>query len=190
MSPPNDPSRPGSIESPLPLTTPPASTDRDLTPPSPNPRRRPDRSCVLCHRRKIRCDRQTPCLACVRARLTCTYPSSDKPIRRVRKATIADVASRISDLEKTIVAASIEQGGAVKRSLPPHPRVSVSAPVGLPASLPVSPHESPQEPQELPSEEVLVRNGTSSQYFNELLISKVIEEVGLCFFPGCIVISS
>ncbi|KAM0456942.1 hypothetical protein ACHAPV_006917 [Trichoderma viride] len=141
MSPPHDPSRPASIDR---LITP-VATDRDLTPPSPNPRRRPDRSCILCHRRKIRCDRQTPCLACVRARLTCTYPSSDRPVRRVRKATIADVASRISDLEKTIVAASIDQGGA--------------------------------EPQELPSEEVLIRNGTSSQYFNELLISRVIEEL-------------
>ncbi|KAL7956638.1 hypothetical protein V8C34DRAFT_208687 [Trichoderma compactum] len=175
MSPPQDPSRPGSTGSPLPLTTPPASTDRGLTPPSPHPRRKPDRSCVLCHRRKIRCDRQTPCLACVRARLTCTYPASDKPVRRVRKATIADVASRISDLEKTIVAASsIDQGNTVRRSLPPHAHVSAS--VGLPVSLPVSPHESPQEPQEIPSEEVLIRNGTSSQYFNELLISKVIEE--------------
>ncbi|PTB63201.1 hypothetical protein BBK36DRAFT_1183195 [Trichoderma citrinoviride] len=169
----------GSIDEPsLPLTTPPASTDRGRTPPSPHPRRKPDRSCVLCHRRKIRCDRQTPCLACVRARLTCTYPVSDKPIRRVRKATIADVASRISDLEKTIVAASIDHGNTARRSLSAnaYANTHVSASVGLPASLPVSPHESPQEPQELPSEEVLIRNGTSSQYFNELLISKVIEE--------------
>ncbi|KAM0513293.1 hypothetical protein ACHAPE_007945 [Trichoderma viride] len=166
MSPPHDPGRPASIDS---LITP-VATDRDLTPPSPNPRRRPDRSCILCHRRKIRCDRQTPCLACVRARLTCTYPSSDRPVRRVRKATIADVASRISDLEKTIVAASIDQSGAARRPLPP------SAQVSFVPNLPVSPHESPQEPQELPSEEVLIRNGTSSQYFNELLISRVIEE--------------
>ncbi|KAL6898521.1 hypothetical protein GGI43DRAFT_78707 [Trichoderma evansii] len=166
MPPPHNPSRPASIDT---LITP-VATDRDLTPPSPNPRRRPDRSCVLCHRRKIRCDRQTPCLACVRARLTCTYPSSDRPVRRVRKATIADVASRISDLEKTIVAASIDQGGTARRPLPPPAQVSFAL------SLPVSPHESPQEPQELPSEEVLIRNGTSSQYFNELLISRVIEE--------------
>lgn len=47
----------------------------------------------------------------------------------------------------------------------------------------MSPHESPQEPGEIPSEEVLIRNGTSSQYFNELLISKVIEEVRLCLNP-------
>jgi hypothetical protein len=178
MSPPHDPSRPGSIEPSLPLTTP-VSTDRDLTPP-PNPRRRPDRSCVLCHRRKIRCDRQSPCLACVRARLTCTYPSSDRPVRRVRKATIADVASRISDLEKTIVAAaSIDQSSTARRPLPPHAHAS-----SIPLNLPVSPHESPQEPQELPSEEVLIRNGTSSQYFNELLLSRVIEEVRLRLAPA------
>ncbi|KAK5989517.1 C6 transcription factor asaR [Cladobotryum mycophilum] len=147
---------------------------RALTPTSPNPRRRPDRSCVLCHRRKIRCDRQTPCLACVRARLTCTYPPSDKPIRRVRKATIADVASRISDLEKTIVAASIDQAnGATRHVRPPPARLPPSS---VPVSLPVSPHESPGELKELSSEEVLVRNGSSSQYFNELLISRVIEE--------------
>lgn len=177
MSPPHDPSRPDSVE-PLPLPTPLASADRYLTPPSPHPRRKPERSCVLCHRRKIRCDRQSPCLACVRARLTCTYPASDKPVRRVRKATIADVASRISDLEKTIVAASIDQGSTARGSLLPHAHAATS--VGLPGSMPVSPHASPQESQELPSEEVLIRNGTSSQYFNELLISRVIEEVRPC----------
>jgi hypothetical protein len=100
----------------------------------------------------------------------------------VRKATIADVASRISDLEKTIVAASIDHANnPARRSLSAnaYANTHVSAPAGLPVSLPVSPHESPREPQELPSEEVLIRNGTSSQYFNELLISKVIEEVSI-----------
>lgn len=141
---------------------------------------KPARSCVVCHRRKIRCDRQLPCLSCVRARLACTYPAAEPPARRARKATIADVASRISDLEKTIVAASKEPSVSIPNPVP------ASAPVPATTGLiALTPHDSPALVTEHSSEEVLVRNGSSSQFFNELLISRVIEEVSdMPLFPS------
>jgi hypothetical protein len=35
------------------------------------------RSCVGCHRRKVRCDRGVPCTNCSRLGFTCVYPTKD-----------------------------------------------------------------------------------------------------------------
>ncbi|KAK0384739.1 hypothetical protein NLU13_7217 [Sarocladium strictum] len=78
--------------------------------PPPLPRSRPaERSCVICHRRKVRCDKQSPCSQCSHGGFSCVYPQPG-PVRRVRKTTITDVASRISDLERTVAAVSHKQG--------------------------------------------------------------------------------
>jgi hypothetical protein len=43
----------------------------------PRKRRRPALSCVECRRRKIKCDRRTPCSHCVQLKITkCTYPDT------------------------------------------------------------------------------------------------------------------
>lgn len=48
-------------------------------PPAKRRRRRPAKSCQQCRERKIRCDQNVPCSACVRARasLTCSYRHDD-----------------------------------------------------------------------------------------------------------------
>ena len=48
--------------------------------------RRPAQSCEPCRRRKVRCDLGTPCSACrqSRGRMSCTYSSSARHIRRCR----------------------------------------------------------------------------------------------------------
>ncbi|GJD01330.1 fungal specific transcription factor [Colletotrichum higginsianum] len=71
---------------------------------SPGTGRKIERSCHLCHRRKVRCDKKLPCASCIRGGFQCYYPPVGQPVRRVRKTTIADVANRISDLEKSLVA--------------------------------------------------------------------------------------
>lgn len=38
----------------------------------------PGRSCLECRRRKIKCDRASPCAYCIRLKLPCQYPSSRK----------------------------------------------------------------------------------------------------------------
>ncbi|KAJ3940630.1 uncharacterized protein N0V96_009639 [Colletotrichum fioriniae] len=147
--------------------------------------RKIERSCQLCHRRKIRCDKKQPCASCARGGFQCHYPQAGQPIRRVRKTTIADVASRISDLEKTLVAGTASQqqqqlpalrvsplastpGTAFGLGLnPSHSNTSASRPTTAPAS---GPHEKSV------NDEILLRKGSSSQYFDDVLISRVIEE--------------
>lgn len=41
--------------------------------PPPYRRRRPALSCIECRRRKIKCDRNSPCAHCVAAKTSCTY---------------------------------------------------------------------------------------------------------------------
>ena len=53
-------------------------------------RERNTRSCIECSRRKVRCDRQTPCNNCVRAESECVFPKFRKrPIKR-QKGTLQD----------------------------------------------------------------------------------------------------
>lgn len=53
-------------------------------------RERNTRSCIECSRRKVRCDRQTPCNNCVRAESECLFPKFRKrPIKR-QKAALQD----------------------------------------------------------------------------------------------------
>ncbi|KAH6959903.1 hypothetical protein BKA56DRAFT_500347 [Ilyonectria sp. MPI-CAGE-AT-0026] len=140
--------------------------------------RRGERSCVTCHRRKVRCDKQSPCSQCSRGGYTCLYPQTGPPVRRVRKTTITDVASRISELEKTLIAVSREQ--EVQLSIRPSSNTNSSHVV---ASHTTSPTFEPQArlteseaTDESPSDEILLKKGSSSQYFNEVLFSRVIEQ--------------
>ncbi|OLN97826.1 putative transcriptional regulatory protein C139.03-like protein 2, partial [Colletotrichum chlorophyti] len=129
--------------------------------------RKVERSCNLCHRRKIRCDKKLPCSSCARGGFPCFYPQPGQPVRRVRKTTIADVASRISDLEKTLTAGVGQQ--KQQQHQHQHEAFHGSPPVTTPVQ-PSAPYEKGS------GDEILVRKGTSSQYFDEVLISRVIEE--------------
>ncbi|KAH7123271.1 hypothetical protein B0J13DRAFT_152178 [Dactylonectria estremocensis] len=181
------------------------------TRPSPATGRRTERSCVICHRRKVRCDKQSPCSQCSRGGYSCLYPQPGPVPRRIRKTTITDVASRISDLERTLVAVSRESNDPRLSIRPFQPVASSPAVLGavqvgvsqgqtatshtssasVPASTdtPYNHYKTPptfeppparpassEAPDGSPSDEVLLRKGSSSQYFNEVLFSRVIEQ--------------
>lgn len=148
--------------------------------------RKIERSCNLCHRRKIRCDKKSPCSSCARGGFPCFYPQAGQPIRRVRKTTIADVASRISDLEKTLTAGVGREQLRVQRSPPVASSAADTPGLGGVSSgwdtgrsvydrPPTAPSSGSHAKS--PGDEILVRKGTQSQYFDEVLISRVIEEV-------------
>ncbi|KAJ5114847.1 hypothetical protein NUU61_000606 [Penicillium alfredii] len=42
-------------------------------------------SCVVCHRRKVKCDRQSPCSNCAKANVECVYQAPPPPRRRKRE---------------------------------------------------------------------------------------------------------
>ncbi|OIW27881.1 hypothetical protein CONLIGDRAFT_655572 [Coniochaeta ligniaria NRRL 30616] len=123
-----------------------------------------ERSCILCHRRKIRCDKKSPCATCTRTGVLCCYPASEQPVtRRPRKTTIADVAERLVRLERTLVAIS-SSDSHTEAETPRESTVQASKPDGG-GSDNVS-----------VTEEFLLQNGDSSRYMNEILISRVLEE--------------
>ena len=127
------------------------------------------RSCYGCNSKKIRCDKTEPCSSCAKAGRSCVYPPLGPRKRRAKVTIMADMASRISTLEK-----SVEKARKVETSVPAVP---------VPENVNVTP--STQPPTFLHSdnlserfrEDILVQKGSSSQYFNEILLSRVIEEV-------------
>lgn len=143
--------------------------------------RKIERSCSLCHRRKVRCDKKSPCASCARGGFACVYPQAGQPIRRVRKTTIADVASRISDLEKTLTSAAGAGhrhrfgGPASVAGTPAASVLGTNRPAEGSSRSATAPPSGPFEKGV--GDEILVRKGASSQYFDEVLISRVIEEV-------------
>ncbi|KAF2646535.1 hypothetical protein P280DRAFT_544881 [Massarina eburnea CBS 473.64] len=78
---------------------------------APRRRRRPAVSCVLCRRRKIRCNRETPCSNCVRSKTdTCVYDNVPNTISSLQGppstgdtfSGVESMKSRIRELEEQV----------------------------------------------------------------------------------------
>lgn len=132
--------------------------------PSTAPRKKIERSCLACHRRKTRCSKELPCSTCAKNGVNCSYPEPGRK-RRAPKTRIYDIATRVSQLEKTLVSAS--------RSSEPSSRAAHDGETSRVTATPYSSHSQTQDDYEV-KKEALVEN----QYFNEDLISLVIEQVG------------
>ncbi|EWG41036.1 hypothetical protein FVEG_03225 [Fusarium verticillioides 7600] len=131
------------------------------------------RSCAVCHRRKVRCDKNFPCSQCVRSGFECSYPPAGPPARRAKKTTINDVASRISQMEKTIEAFKAGQ------DVSPQPTVSagsVTSANSVPTPASTATDAETRERARGSREGLLLNKGTSSHYVNEVLFSRVIEQ--------------
>lgn len=128
--------------------------------------KRLDRSCVLCHQRKIRCDKKSTCQNCRRADVLCYYPEPEQTVRRPQKTTIADVSARLARLERTISALSKDSPIKQDSASPEPPAFDFNSIEAEPAAI-----ESPH------SNEKLIQGKGSSRYFNEGLLSRIIEEV-------------
>ncbi|KAJ6157419.1 hypothetical protein N7470_005011 [Penicillium chermesinum] len=57
-------------------------------------------SCVICHKRKVKCDRQEPCSNCSKANAECVYRPPPPPRRRKRER--ADSGDALLDLDQSI----------------------------------------------------------------------------------------
>lgn len=74
-----------------------ASTPSSTSAPAPKAQ-----SCVVCRRRKVRCDKQSPCSNCRRANIPCVLPSKDRPpkwARRLERLTANATASNAPALQ-------------------------------------------------------------------------------------------
>ena len=59
-------------------------------------------ACVLCQRRKVKCDRRDPCAACTRARAECVFRAPAPPRRRPRKSPEAMLLARLRRYEEIL----------------------------------------------------------------------------------------
>lgn len=143
------------------------ATDSQLRRPITRNSNRIERSCLRCHRRKVRCDKKSPCASCARLGVSCFYPGPDEAFRRPHRVTISDLSERLARLERTVQAMS-----HVYHSHGGNDQSTTTA-----ATSPDHPPAEELTAQESSSNGVLVKGGYSSRYFNETLISRVLEEV-------------
>lgn len=159
--------------------------------PRTQPNRRIERSCAVCHRRKVRCNKTLPCSHCIRSGFECTYPPAGPTVRRAKKTTISDVASRISHMEKTIEAFKAGQVAA------PQPSESVSSltPTNTSIATPATTFNGGELRESVPrsnaternrDEGLLLNKGRFSHYVNEVLLSRVIQQVRISQATRCI----
>jgi hypothetical protein len=82
------------------------------------------RSCVVCRRRKVKCDKKPGgCSNCRQASIACVVPSKDRPprwTRRLERPATGEVMERLRDLEKLVkdLSGQLEQANAAVRSAP------------------------------------------------------------------------
>ena len=60
------------------------------------------RSCVTCRRRKVRCNKRTPCSNCTKAGIECIFPPPGRAPRKSRRPPDAELLSRLRRLEGVI----------------------------------------------------------------------------------------
>lgn len=130
------------------------------------------RSCYSCNSSKIRCDRQQPCSSCTRSNKPCSYPRSGPRIRRSKKTLMAEMASRISSLESSLAKATAEPKTNQSAPKSPISERTNTASLAQPAR-----ETHGGSLSERLREDVVVEKGSSTQYFNEIILSRVIEEV-------------
>ena len=60
------------------------------------------RSCVTCRRRKVRCNKRSPCSNCVKAGIDCIFPPPGRAPRKSKRPPDAELLSRLRRLEGVI----------------------------------------------------------------------------------------
>ncbi|KIH92786.1 hypothetical protein SPBR_02438 [Sporothrix brasiliensis 5110] len=139
--------------------TPASDAGASRTPPTAETRASP-RSCLACKAKKIRCDKTRPCQRCTRAGRSCAYPPPGPRVRRTKGAIMAAMASRLADLE-----AQLKEKGVPKSIGMAEKRVTHRQTQHASTRDTVTPGHTV---------DVLVERGSSSQYFNEVLLARVI----------------
>jgi hypothetical protein len=69
------------------------------------------RSCVTCRRRKVKCDKESPCSNCVRNRIECIFPGPGRAPRKSRKPPDAELLERLRRLEGVVTSLNAQVEG-------------------------------------------------------------------------------
>ncbi|CAK7216955.1 hypothetical protein SCUCBS95973_002988 [Sporothrix curviconia] len=149
------------------------STSTSTTPSTVSKQNAP-RSCLACNARKTRCDKQQPCQSCARAGRACLYPPAGPRVRRTKKAIMATMATRIAALEKQLNEAKSKPSMQVEMST--GPSITARQPRKDTAATHRTKSKEYPTPPAADREDILVQNGSSSQYFNEVILSRVMAD--------------
>lgn len=128
-----------------------------------------ERSCIRCHERKVRCDRAMPCSTCLRINVPCHYPGPRRIKRRSKNSSTGRVSAHPEVLKRAITANNHKDS----------PNITSRS-----SSVLSQPHDADTGTlvttgeRTAPTEGLLVKDGTSTRYVNELLFSRVLEKVG------------
>ncbi|KAH8433126.1 Zn(II)2Cys6 transcription factor domain-containing protein [Aspergillus melleus] len=142
-------------------------------------RRTDARSCLGCHRRKVRCDRGVPCTNCARAGCTCVYPSKASDERK--RDSLQCIADRLERVESILAHLCENRGPGVATSGDSDDQGRQDA---------VSHHQPSSAQRSHMSWELLLNDGQMVQYVNNSNIKDLLQDVSLfstricnCMFP-------
>jgi hypothetical protein len=71
------------------------------------------RSCVNCYQRKLKCDRQLPCLRCTSRNVQCSFPESKITRNRPKKSLSPSLHEKVARLEKEVIGIKDAQSNGV-----------------------------------------------------------------------------
>ncbi|KAJ5594400.1 uncharacterized protein N7459_000608 [Penicillium hispanicum] len=111
-------------------------------------------SCVICHKRKVKCDRQEPCSNCAKANAECIYQPPPPPRRRKRERDANDSGPQ-------------EHGKSLRRTS----RASLPHRHEKRSSFPVESHRAVPEPRQRESGRMIMKEGNSVYIDNSLWTS-------------------
>lgn len=101
------------------------------------PRPGPDassRSCVTCRRRKVRCNKRSPCSNCVKAGTDCIFPPPGRAPRKSKRPPDTELLSRLRRLEGVIEHLSGKNPEAASTSVSPTQPTSSGISSALPSA--------------------------------------------------------
>lgn len=133
-----------------------------------------ERSCIVCHQRKLRCNKQHPCSRCVNSGVLCYYPDSEGSVPKRARTTLADLAARLAQLERTIIAISDKPAEVVEQAR------QQSRQLQLPSMENI---QKNQKSTHTAQGETLIQDDSASYYVNDILLSHILDEVGIAS-PG------
>lgn len=131
---------------------------------------RTERSCLVCHQRKIRCDKMLPCSNCERRHEPCRYPKEERGPRRPNKTNVSDVAHRLALLERAV---ELVSNGLSKTS----PNSKVQGKFEALELFEATSSVQIIENQEGTKNHSLIQGGESNLYINEVQLSQILNEV-------------
>lgn len=132
------------------------------------------RSCIRCHERKVRCNKDTPCITCVRSEVQCRYPGPERAKRVKSRSRSQNAVEQHSAVAPANTEA--QSGGRSTQSNPgPGPRTAPPTKetddLGHLSTVHCAPSESEQ------SGGFLLKEGSSTRYVNEFTFSRILDKV-------------